>query len=112
MKSFLPNIDVIVDVETIGIFKHHHKKSANIPLIANGIRNEKAGMKVSKESKQETEKAMIISNAVFNVGVGVISYCIRTGDITYYIGIEVVPYCVGLEVVPYCVVKEEGPYYI
>ena len=42
MKNFLPNIDVIVDAETIGIFKHNYKKAANIPLIANGIRNENA----------------------------------------------------------------------
>lgn len=69
MKNFLPNIDVIVDVETIGIFKHGSKRSANLSLIGNAIRNEKAGRKSSKESEKEVEKAMIISNAVFNVGI-------------------------------------------
>lgn len=69
MKNFIPNIDVIVDVETIGIFKHGSKRSANLSLIGNAIRNEKAGRKSSKESEKEVEKAMIISNAVFNVGI-------------------------------------------
>ena len=69
MSKFLPNIDVIVDVETIGIFKHNYKKTANIPLISNGIRSAKEGRKASKESDKEVEKAMIISNAIFNVGI-------------------------------------------
>ena len=69
MKNFLPTIDVIVDVETIGIFKHSSKRSANLSLIGNAIRNEKAGRESSKESAQEVEKAMIISNAIFNVGI-------------------------------------------
>ena len=69
MKNFLPNIDVIVDVETIGIFKHNYKKTGNIPLIASGIRSAKEGRKVSKEASKEVEKAMIISNAIFNVGI-------------------------------------------
>ena len=69
MKNFLPNIDVIVDVETIGIFKHGSKKAANLSLIGNAIRNEKAGRKSSKESAQEVEKAMVIPNAIFNVGI-------------------------------------------
>ena len=69
MKNFLPTIDVIIDVETIGIFKHNYKKVADIPLLANGIRNAKEGRKTSKEAEKEAEKAMIISNAVFNVGI-------------------------------------------
>ena len=69
MKNFLPNIDVIVDVETIGIFRHNSKRTANMQLLANGIRNAKAGMVVQKEAERETEKAMIISNAIFNVGI-------------------------------------------
>ena len=67
--NFLPNIDVIVDVETIGIFKHNSKRTANMQLLANGIRNEKAGMKFSKEAEREIEKAMIIPNAIFNIGI-------------------------------------------
>lgn len=69
MKNFLPNIDVIVDVETIGIFRHNSKRTANMQLLANGIRNAKAGMVVQKEAEREAEKTMLISNAIFNVGI-------------------------------------------
>ena len=69
MRSFLPNIDVIVDVETIGIFKHNCKRVSNLALISSGIRNAKEGRKASKESEKEAEKAMVIPNAIFNVGI-------------------------------------------
>ena len=69
MKSFLPNIDVIVDVETIGIFKHNYRKIADIGLLSSAIINAKEGRKITKSQKEESEKAMIISNAVFNVGI-------------------------------------------
>jgi len=69
MKNFLPNIDVIVDVETIAIFKHNSKRTANMQLLANGIRNAKAGMAIQKDAKREIEKAMIIPNAIFNIGI-------------------------------------------
>lgn len=69
MKKFLPIIDVIVDVETIGIFRHNYKKVSNLSLIANGIRNAKEGRNVPKEAEREVANAMIISNAIFNVGI-------------------------------------------
>lgn len=69
MKKFLPNIDVIVDVETIGIFKHNYRKVADMSLVSSAIINAKEGRKVTKKQQEESEKAMIISNAVFNVGI-------------------------------------------
>ena len=69
MIKFLPNIDVIVDVETIGIFKHNYKKVADVGLLSSAIRNAKEGKKATKKQQEESEKAMIISNAIFNVGI-------------------------------------------
>ena len=69
MKKFLPNVDVIVDVETIGIFKHNYRKVADMSLVSSAIINAKEGRKVTKKQQEESEKAMIISNAVFNVGI-------------------------------------------
>jgi len=69
MTNFLPTIDVIIDVETIAVFKHNYKKGANLSLIGNGIRSIKEGRKVEKEIEKEIEKTMIIPNAIFNVGI-------------------------------------------
>ena len=69
MKKFLPNIDVIVDVETIGIFKHNYRKVADMSLVSAAIINAKEGRKPTKRQQEESEKAMIISNAIFNVGI-------------------------------------------
>jgi len=93
MKKFLPNIDVIVDVETIGIFKHNSKRSANLSLISSGIRSAKEGRKVSKDASKEVEKAMIIPNAVFNVGItlqhkGKILKTMSGEDCSWNIGIK------------------------
>ena len=61
-----PVLNIIIDVETIGIFRpgFHPCKSSAI-TIARGI----DGMKLSKDEEKELNKKMIISNAVFNVGI-------------------------------------------
>jgi hypothetical protein len=60
-----PIINIIVDVETIGIFRpgfHPCKSSAQT------VSKSVDGHKLSKAEEKELNKKMIISNAVFNVG--------------------------------------------
>lgn len=64
-----PIIDIIVDVETIGIFRPGFIPSRKYEKEL--ISSMQEGKKLTKEQEKEKEKKMIISNAVFNVGITV-----------------------------------------
>lgn len=66
MYKTKPIVDFIIDVETIGIFRPgFHPCRATSAIVAKKLNSQK----VSKSEEKELEKKMIISNAVFNVGI-------------------------------------------
>lgn len=61
-------LDIIIDVETIGVFRPGYTPNRSIKPI---ILAEMNGKKVTKKQKEDEESKMIISKAIFNVGITV-----------------------------------------
>lgn len=61
-------LDIIIDVETIGVFRPGYVPSRAVKPV---ILAEMNGQKISKKQKEERDSKMIISNAIFNVGITV-----------------------------------------
>ena len=63
-----PTVDIIVDVETIGIFRPGNYATQKEKVAISSLVE---GKTISKEQQIQIEKKMIISKAVFNVGITV-----------------------------------------
>lgn len=61
-------LDIIIDVETIGVFRPGYTPSRSVKPT---ILAEMNGKKITKKQKEEKDSKMIISNAIFNVGITV-----------------------------------------